>query len=113
MSAMRYDRLFGWRCARWFFILTFVTLLGLPFTVDYLRSRQSIWALLSIILVMALSVPLVAFVIYRGLLSRYRCAECGALLPYPNKERGKRFELRYYCAHCDIIWETGVKESND
>jgi hypothetical protein len=113
MSATRYDRLFGRRFALWFFVLTFVTLLGVPFTVDHLRSQQSTWALLLIIPTMALPVLLIAFILYRGLLSRYRCAECGALLPYPKKERGKRLEFRYYCAHCDIIWETGLKESND
>jgi phage FluMu protein Com len=58
-------------------------------------------------------VILMAFIIQRRVFANYRCPDCGALLPMPQRERGGLFEAKYYCPRCDVVWETGVKESND
>ena len=42
--------------------------------------------------------------------SRYRCPECGALLPYSPEGEKKR--IQFHCTRCDIIWETGMMEGN-
>ena len=40
--------------------------------------------------------------------SRYRCPECGALLPYSPQGEEKR--IQFHCTHCDIVWDTGTME---
>src|SRR5262249_14550043 len=40
--------------------------------------------------------------------SRYRCPQCGALLPYSPQGEEKR--IQFYCSHCDTVWDTGMLE---
>jgi hypothetical protein len=40
--------------------------------------------------------------------SRYCCPQCGARLPSKRTEAASRYEYRFYCQRCDIIWTTGV-----
>jgi predicted RNA-binding Zn-ribbon protein involved in translation (DUF1610 family) len=56
---------------------------------------------------------IIVFVTHRCVLLNYRCPDCGARLALPKRERGRLFEVRYFCQHCDIVWETGVRECED
>jgi hypothetical protein len=42
--------------------------------------------------------------------SRYRCPECGASLPSLKSEKSTKYEHRFLCVRCDIVWTTGVFE---
>jgi len=39
---------------------------------------------------------------------RYRCPDCGAVLPYTYSGPGSRIE--YVCQRCDIVWDSGFLE---
>jgi hypothetical protein len=36
---------------------------------------------------------------------RYRCPDCGALLPYASAAPYARIE--YFCSRCDVTWDSG------
>jgi hypothetical protein len=44
-------------------------------------------------------------------LRRFRCPECHARLPWQPPKPGERW--LYFCAKCDIIWDTGLIKPDD
>ena len=112
MPKTQQDTLFAKRLTRWFAVLATACFIVVPLAVGFLRSRQA-GSLLLLMIVFIAPVLLMAFVIQWRVFARYKCPACGALLPMPQRERGRLFEASYYCQGCDIIWETGVRESND
>ena len=38
----------------------------------------------------------------------YRCPKCGARLPMLRPETSTRYQHRFYCTACDVIWTTDV-----
>jgi predicted RNA-binding Zn-ribbon protein involved in translation (DUF1610 family) len=97
----------------WFGGLALACFIIIPITVEFLRSRQASWPMLMLPFVFVAPVLLMAFIIQRRLFASYKCPGCGVSLPTPQRERGRLFEAKYYCPDCDVVWETGVKESND
>lgn len=43
-------------------------------------------------------------------LRRFRCPQCGDILPNPSRKPGD--PIQYICAHCNITWDTGLCESD-
>lgn len=42
----------------------------------------------------------------------YKCPQCGAPLPQLPAEKATRYEHRFLCKHCDVLWVTGVHEGD-
>lgn len=89
--------------------LLMTALLGIPFIACFVigfNYEAFFWPAFfigGVIAVMGLTLQTLRF-------RRYRCQECGTILPY-NKPSGSKIE--YCCQRCDIIWETGFSESKD
>lgn len=113
MPTIRHDKTFGKRVFRWMALLALACFIVVPIAIEYLRSRISSHMAFMILGVFIAPVLIVAFVTNHFVLRSYRCPECGASLALPKRERGKPFEVRYFCQHCDIIWATGVREIED
>ena len=111
MPAIRHDTVVARHLNRWYKLVAVATVICLYFAVKDLFSEAmvDVWGPLLCL------APLLA-ICYVGkhrILSGFKCRDCGKPLPLPRRERGKTFEARYYCQHCNIVWETGVKESDD
>jgi DNA-directed RNA polymerase subunit RPC12/RpoP len=42
----------------------------------------------------------------------YRCPKCGTRLPPMQTEGSTKYEHRFHCQRCDIVWTTGVHEGD-
>ncbi|PWU11858.1 MAG: hypothetical protein C5B50_22635 [Verrucomicrobia bacterium] len=109
MTTIKHDKVFGGRFLAWFSALS---VLGLTSTMLILLCIRH-WLLILILPGALLTMVLVAFTCHRFISRRYKCGACGSVLPLPKKEKGKAFVYRFYCEHCDILWETGLKEVED
>jgi hypothetical protein len=49
--------------------------------------------------------------IWYRIIGRFRCPECGERLRQPKKPWPER-RLRFRCLKCNIIWDTGIEESD-
>ena len=43
---------------------------------------------------------------------RYNCPQCGAQLPRLAPEASANYEHRFLCKRCDILWCTGVHDTD-
>ncbi len=42
----------------------------------------------------------------------YRCPKCGTRLPPMQTQGSTKYEHRFHCQACDIVWTTGVHEGD-
>ncbi len=40
--------------------------------------------------------------------ARYRCVKCGAHLPKLQPEASTKYQHRFYCKNCDVVWTTDI-----
>jgi hypothetical protein len=40
--------------------------------------------------------------------ARYRCPKCGAYLPMLQPEASTKYQHRFYCRTCDVVWTTDI-----
>lgn len=57
------------------------------------------------------AIAIIGFVRQQRQSRRYRCPECGAILPYATE--GEERRIQFHCQSCDIIWDSGMMEGND
>ena len=61
------------------------------------------------VLIAIWSVILVVGTVWAGRVrSRYRCPKCGAQLPMLRPEASTKYQHRFHCPTCDVIWTTDV-----
>jgi hypothetical protein len=61
------------------------------------------------VLIAIWSVILVVGTVWAGRVQRcYRCPQCGAPLPMLRPEAATKFQHRFHCPTCDVIWTTDV-----
>ena len=61
------------------------------------------------VLITIWSVILVVGTIWVGRVGRrYRCPHCGAHLPMLRPEAATKYQHRFHCPTCDVIWTTDV-----
>ena len=113
MATTRPDKKFAKRFVFWLFGSFFVYCLVLPPIIDALRAGEDAGAAGLILVSLILPVPLICILVCGLLFCRYRCGECGATLPLPRKKPGRLLAFRFYCGHCDIMWDKGMTELED
>jgi hypothetical protein len=81
-------------------------LLLVPFLFP-LRSPEKPWEI-ALFIAAPLITVVVGCVLLYWLHHHYRCPQCGRHLPFQEPEARTRYEPRYYCRECDVVWTTGV-----
>jgi hypothetical protein len=90
-----------------FGILCFVSVVVLVETMPFLGAPLGLMFLLGPVVIVVFAI-LFHFLVVR----RYRCPSCHARLAVPPRKRGCRWELNYDCPDCQVLWQTGIRESD-
>lgn len=108
MAAERHDKEYGERTILRVFVL-FGALMGVGVfitpNVEYgPKVSATGWVLITI-----WSAILVVGTVWAGRVQRrYRCPQCGAHLPMLPPEAATKYQHRFHCPTCDVVWTTDV-----
>ena len=89
--------------------LIVTTIFAVPFLLCFASVWRYGWSWLTFTI--ASVIAMVGLVLQELRFRRYRCPDCGSVLPYIAGARGARIE--YVCARCDVIWNSGFIDSSD
>ena len=108
MAAEQHDNDYGYRTlVRVIVLMVALGLVGvfiLPNVEHGPKVSPTGWVLIAI-----WSVILVVGTIWANRVqSRYRCPQCGAHLPMLRPEAATKYQHRFHCPTCDVIWTTDV-----